>query len=176
MRQNQNPILRCAVAEGKSGSHGGDHGESRGEPKSAPHDDSSRTELRLAEKLFSDIGRDRHAESLALIRLHHQQYPQNNAGEIHEAIQGISHRKTSQSSCQQADAEDGAQDNADNLQPSKNHNGLRRVEADVRAFVNEVENQAGDPAENVAKQAGYFFVHLRCSRRAGWWSALTCTR
>jgi hypothetical protein len=31
MRQNRNPILRCAVAEGKSGGHGSDSGESRTE-------------------------------------------------------------------------------------------------------------------------------------------------
>lgn len=113
MRQNQNPILRCTVAEGKSGDQHRDHqklrierqeGDPREEaaerPRAAPHVGNLPMKLRLAEKFFSDIGRNRHAKSLALICLDHQQYPQTQAHEIHNPIQGIAHRKASQTSGQ----------------------------------------------------------------------------
>ena len=46
------------------------------------------------------------------------------------------------------------------VQAAKDHNRLRGMEAHERTFVDEVENQTGNPAEHVAKRACYVFGHL----------------
>ena len=169
MWQNQNSILRSAVPEGKSVNHTCEHERSPAEyreevaeKKTAerPHNRNFWLKLRLAEDFLSDIGRDGHAESLALVRLDHQQYPENQAKQIHQSVDGIADRKATKTSGKQTESEKHGQDNADHVQPAKYHDGLRGVEADVRALVDEVEDQAGDPTQNVAKQAGNFLVHL----------------
>lgn len=48
---------------------------------------ATRNCLRFAENLFGDVGRDRHAELLALIRLDHQEYPENEADEANQPVE-----------------------------------------------------------------------------------------
>jgi hypothetical protein len=50
--------------------------------------------LSLAEDFLSDVGCDGNAESLALIRLDHQQDPQHKHHQTHDAGQGPSHRES----------------------------------------------------------------------------------
>src|SRR5271154_848917 len=157
---------------GRAAKEESDERKLRSEHTPAPRLGILREKLFRAEEFLRDIRGDGHAKSLALVRFDHQQYPQNQSGEIHQSIDGIAERKTTQSASEQTEAEEHGQDNADHVQAGKHHDGLRRVKTDVWALVNEVKDQAGDPAEHVAKQAGYFFIHLRRGRYACRWRAL----
>lgn len=181
MRSNRIPILRCAVGEGKSGQRGGsgfEHAKKDGEgPRAKCREPNSRREilreLGNAEDLFRQVGSDRNAESLPLISFHHQQNPQDKGDQPQDRIEKEPQRKRASAgkpSCKQRSADKHAQDNVQDRDAAENHHGLRGVEADEGPLVDEVENDPGDPAENVAKEAREVFIHLAggCNDRRRW--------
>lgn len=55
-----------------------------------------------------------------------------------------------------AHAKEDAQYDPNNMQPAKSHDGLRGMETHIRPFVDENEDDAGDPAQHIARAAATF--------------------
>jgi hypothetical protein len=122
-------------------------------------------ELGLAEDFIGKIRGDGNAETFSLIRLDDQKEPQNNAEEMKEAPEREAERKPCHTTGQKTESEDTAENLAEDGEGSENDDGLGGVEADVRALVNEEEDKAGNPANDVAECAGSIFLKTRLRAR-----------
>ena len=136
----------------------------------AASDDSTLQEAQspnlLPCKVGSDVSGDGDHEALPLVRLDHAHDPKDERQQSDQAEQHYSEAKAgevavsskrAESSERPAKAEHDCHHFVNDIQSAEGYDGLRGMEPHVRPFVDQVEDDAGEPSEHIAQGGGSVF-------------------
>ena len=124
-------------------------------------------EFLFSGEILGEVTGDRNLETLALVGLDHQENPKDKHDQADEADQESANHGEAKAGAKApaahppTHAEDNAQNDAHDVQSTKDDQGLSGVEADERALIDQEKDKPGEPAKNVAEQTRHVLAEAR---------------